>query len=164
MTTEAPRKRTTTPRQTSQSATTSGVQGEGRATQKTLAQHLATMAEAEVLTPEGLHEFLEAMRALSTGMAFFVSAASTQLDAAMRKGARDNKDGRLTMADKVKLVQALRKTRREMGRGAGEALLSTATSAVKAYSYMEQFLDDLESTQVQRPHRNSRGGFSVHGN
>jgi len=141
--------------------TTSGAQAQGNATQRSMNQHLATLAEGEVLDPQGLYEFLEALRALSTGMAFFVHAAASQVQAAARKGARDNADGRLTMTQKVKLQQALRKIGRQMDNQAAEALLDAATSSVKTYAIMQDFLEEIESSSVDRPHRGNRGGFSM---
>lgn len=131
---------------------------------KTLSDHLATLSEGDVMSPEGLHGFLEAMRALTTGLAFFAEAASTQLEAAMRQGARDNRDGRLTLADKAKLKLVLRRVNRNIETLIKDALLDAARGSVRSYAVMQEFLDELESTQVSRPHRRGGGGFSVFGN
>ena len=104
--------------------TTSGVKAQGKATQKSLEQHLSTLAEGEVLDPQGLYEFCDALRAVSTGISFFVHAAAGQLDHAVRKGARDNADGRLTMAQKAKLKMVLRRIARQLDSGSAEDLLS----------------------------------------
>jgi|SRR5881628_2051773 len=141
--------------------TTSGAQAQGKATQKSLEQQLAVLAEGEVLDPQGLYEFCEALRAVSTGIAFFVHAAAGQLDHAVRKGARDQADGRLTMAQKAKLKLVLRRISRQLNSGSAEDLLSAATASVKAYGLLEDFLEEVESTTVDRPHRSSRGGFSM---
>lgn len=132
-----------------------------RSSVKSLADHLGVLQEGDVMDPEGLHSFLESMRALTTGMAFFAEAASTQLEAAMRKGARDNTDGRLTLAEKAKLRLTLRRVNRDIETMVKDALLDAARGSVKAYAVMEAFLDELESTQVSRPHRNGRGGFDL---
>lgn len=129
---------------------------------KTLADHLSTLSEGDVMSPEGLHAFLEAMRALTTGLAFFAEAASTQIESAMRRGARDNSaDGRLTLAEKAKLKLVLRRVNRNMETLIKDALLDSARGSVKTYAVMQEFLDELESTQVSRPHRRSSGGFNL---
>lgn len=134
-----------------------------RSTVTSLNDHLATLQEGSVMDPEGLHAFLESMRALTTGVAFFAEAASTQLEAAMRKGARDSTDGRLTMAEKAKLKLVLRRVNRDIETLVKDALLDAARGSVKAYSTMEAFLEELESSQVKRPHRNTGGGFNLFG-
>jgi predicted transglutaminase-like cysteine proteinase len=141
--------------------TTSGAQAQGKATQKSLEQQLAVLAEGEVLDPQGLYEFCESLRALCTGAAFFVHAAAGQLDHAVRKGARDNADGRLTMGQKAKLKLVLRRISRQLNSGSAESLLAAATASVKSYGLMEDFLEEIESSSVDRPHRSSRGGFSM---
>lgn len=123
-----------------------------------LQQHLSTLADSDVLTPQGLHDFLEALRSLSLAVSFFTEAAGTQLDLAMRRGARDSVDGRLTMQQKIEMRNVLRRTRRGMG-NARDDLLATARDAVLAYSHMEGFLENLKSDSTQRPHRSGRGGF-----
>lgn len=154
----APR-RTTTAKTPPAGTTTSGAQAAGHARQTSLQQHLAKVAEADVLTPEGLHESMESLRALTSGLAFFVHAMSAQLDAAMRKGARDAADGRLTLADKAKLRIVLRRISRQLDTACSESLLDSARAAVKSWSLMEEFLENLESDQVSRPHRRGSGGF-----
>jgi hypothetical protein len=141
--------------------TTSGAQAQGKATQKSLEQQLAVLAEGEVLDPQGLYEFCEALRTLTAGISFFVHAAAAQIDHAVRKGARDNADGRLTMGQKAKLKMVLRRISRELNNNAAEDLLMTAKSAVKAYGLLEDFLEEIESSNVDRPHRGTRGGFSM---
>lgn len=132
---------------------------------KSLADHLATLSEGDVITPEGLHGFLESMRALTTGVAFFAEAASVQLEAAMRQGARDrSEDGRLTMVEKAKLKTVLRRVNRSIEALIKDALLDAARGSVKTYAVMQEFLDELESTQVSRPHRRGGGGFNLFGN
>lgn len=133
------------------------------ASQNGLEKHLHTLAEGEVLDPVGMYEFMEALRALTTGVAFFVHAAGTQLESAARKGARDNTDGRLTMRQKAELALLLRRIGRKLDRDCAENLLATATGAVKAYALMQDFLENLESDNVARPHRSNRGGFSLGG-
>lgn len=154
-------RKTTVPRATT--AKTAGDTTATRSTAKTLSDHLSLLQEGEVLTPQGMHEFLEAMRALTTGVAFFAEAASTQLEAAMRKGAQDSKDGRLTMAEKAKLKLVLRRVNRDIETLVKDALLDAARGSVKAYSHMQAFLDEMESTQVSRPHRRTTGGFNPFG-
>lgn len=143
--------------------TTSGAQASGRATQTSLESQLAVLAEGDVLDPQGLYEFLEAARALFSGTAFFVHAAAAQLESAARKGARDNTDGRLTLAQKARLQLVLRRMGRQLNNQMTEELLAAATSAVKTYSLLQEFLDEVESSTVDRPHRNGRGGFSLGG-
>lgn len=141
--------------------TTSGAPAQGQATQKSLQQQLATVAECDVMDPQGLYEFCEGLRALSTGLSFFVHAASTQLDRAARKAAHDSADGRLTLRQKVELQRTLRRIGRQLNSGSAEALLDAASAAVKAYGLMEDFTESLESDNVDRPHRSSKGGFSM---
>lgn len=142
-------------------STTSGAQAAGHAKQNSLEQHLAVLAEGEVMNPAELYAFLEALRALTTGVAFFVHAASSQLQAAARKAARDNVDGRLTLMQKAEMARVLRNMGRSLDRGAAEDLLAASKNAVKTYSLFESFSESLESDSVNRPHRNSKGGFSL---
>lgn len=143
--------------------TTSGATPQGAARQTSLEQHLSTVAEADVMSPQGLYEFLEAMRSISSGLAFFTHAAAAQLESAARKGARDAADGRLTLAQKVKLQVLLRRIGKRLNSGVSEDFLAAATNAVKTYALMEEFLEEIESDSVQRPHRTTRGGFSLGG-
>jgi hypothetical protein len=125
-------------------------------------QHLARLMDPDVLSPEGLHEFCESMRALSTTIAFTASVAATQLDQAARKSARDRtEDGRLTLAQKGKLRIVLRGVSKLIGSRLVDALLDSARASVLAYGKLEEFLDEVESATVSRPHRSSRGGFSL---
>lgn len=156
----APRK-TTTSKPPPAGTTTSGAQAQGKATQKSLEQHLSVLAQGEVLDPQGLYEFCEALRALGTGIAFFTHSAASQLDHAVRKGARDSADGRLTLGQKAKLKLVLRRVSRQLNSGAAEDLLAAATASVKAYGMMEDFLEEIESDTVDRPHRGTKGGFSM---
>lgn len=126
--------------------------------------HLGVLQEGDVLSPSKLHGFLESMRALSTAMAFFAEAASTQIEAAMRKGARDSADGRLTLADKARLKLVLRQVNRGLETAVKDALLDAARGSVKAYAHMEAFLEELETTHADRPHRRTGGGFDLFGN
>lgn len=141
--------------------TTSGAAATGAATQRSLESQLAILAEGEVLDPQGMYEFLEAARTLLTGTAFFVHAAASQVEAAARKGARDSADGRLTMAQKAKLQIALRRMGRQMNNQIAEDLLSAAKACVHTYAILQEFLDEAESRTIDRPHRNSRGGFKL---
>lgn len=130
---------------------------------KTLEQHIQTIAAGEVMSPEELYDFLESLRSASQAMAFFTHAAAAQLETAARKSARDKADGRLTMVQKAQLKLVLRRMGRQLNSGSAEALLGSATGAVKAWGIMEEFLDSVESSQVGRPHRSGRGGFDPFG-
>lgn len=143
--------------------TTSGAVPTGPARQVSLEQYLSTVAEGDVMSPQGLYEFLEAMRALSSGLAFFTHSAAAQLESAARKGARDAADGRLTLVQKAKLQLVLRRIGKRLNSGVSEDFLAAASSAVKTYALMEEFLEEIESDTVQRPHRSSRGGFTLGG-
>jgi hypothetical protein len=134
---------------------------EQRAT--SLQQHLTTLAECDVLTPEGFYTWSEALRALTAGQAFFVHAAAAQFAQAARKGARDNVDGRLTVAQKAKMFVVIRKIARLLDGGVADALLASASQGARAYGLMEDFLEELESMSVSRPHRAARGGFDLYG-
>lgn len=158
----AAKKATAAPRRPSGTTTTGAAPTDATpARTRSLEQHIAVLSEGEVLDPQGLYEYCEALRALSTGLAFFVHAAASQLDRAVRKGAKDSADGRLTLAQKAKLTLTLRRVSRQLDSGAAESLLASATSAVKAYALMEDFLEELESSYVDRPHRSNRGGFTL---
>lgn len=142
--------------------TTSGATGAGSApTQKSLEQHLVTVAEGEVMSPTDLYEWLESLRALCSGLSFMVHAGASQLEAAARKGAKDSTDGRLTLKQKMELAVTLKRMGKRLDNGAAEDLLTAATSAVKTYSLLQDFLDNVESDTVSRPHRNQRGGFNL---
>lgn len=156
--------KTTAARRPAAGTTTSGAQAAGKAKQTSLEQHLAVLAEGEVLNPAELFAFLESLRALTTGVAFFVHAAGAQLEAAARKAARDNVDGRLTLAQKVDMARTLRRMGKSLNGGVAEDLLMAAKGAVKTYGLFEAFSEGLESDSVSRPHRNGRGGFSLSGN
>lgn len=144
--------------------TTSGAAAApGTPSQKSMEAHLVTVAEADVMSPQGLYEFLESLRAVSSGLAFFTHSAASQLESAARKGARDAADGRLTLGQKAKLQLVLRRIGKRLNSGVSEDFLAAATGAVKTYALMEAFLEEIESDTVQRPHRGSRGGFSLGG-
>lgn len=158
-------KKTAAPRtSTTKTAPASGTATATRSSARSMADHLAVLSEGDVMSPEGLHAFLESMRAITTGLAFFAEAASTQLEAAMRKGARDNADGRLTLADKTKLKLTLRRVNRDIEGMVKDALLDAARGSVRAYAHLEAFLEELESSHVSRPHRSNRGGFNLFSN
>lgn len=121
-----------------------------------------TLSEGDVLTPEGLYQFLEALRIISTGTAFFTESAATQLERAVKRGARESKDGRLTMEQKLKLKLVLRRVSRGLA-DAHSDLFAVARDAMKAYTPMEEFLEELASEHTSRPHRRSRAGFDPFG-
>lgn len=158
-------KKTAAPRRPAGTTATGDLaKGAPEKARKTMEQHLQTLAAGEVMAPEELYDFLESLRALSQGLAFFTHAAAAQLTAAARKAARDRSDdGRLTLAQKGKLKMVLMRMGRQLNSGSAEALLASATSAVKTWATMEDFLDDVESASVARPHRNGRGGFDPFG-
>lgn len=127
-----------------------------------LQQQLQILADADVSNPVGLHAYAEAMRQVTVMLAFYTEAAGTTLDLAMRRGARDSADGRLTLQQKIEMRQALRRVARGMG-NVRDDLLTAAKDATVAYSHMEGFLEGLESDSVSRPHRSTRGGFDPFG-
>lgn len=127
-----------------------------------LPKAVQVLAEGEVMTPEGLYQFLEALRVLATGSAFYVESAGTQLERAVKKGARASTDGRMTLQQKLELRLVLRKVARAMS-AAHDDLFNVARDAMRAYAPMEDFLDKLESESVSRPHRSGRGGFDPFG-
>lgn len=154
-------KKTTAPRKPSAAPSAAGSAAPSR---KTLEQHLETIAAGEVMSPEELYSFLESLRALGQALAFFTHAASSQLTAAARKAARErSEDGRLTMAQKAKLKVVLMRMGRQLDSSSAESLLAAATGSVKAWALMEDFLDEVESSSVSRPHRSGRGGFDLFG-
>lgn len=157
------RKTAAAPRRPVGSTTTGPAAGAVQPQRMTLDQHLKTVAECEVMTPAELYTYLESLRSLCSGLAFFVHTAASQLDAAARKGARDAADGRMTLAQKAKQKIVLRRMGRLLKAGTSDALLAAATSAVKSWGVMQEFLDELESLSVQRPHRSARGGFDFFG-
>lgn len=163
MTTPAPRASTRKTAAPPTGSTTTGAQAQANTTQKSMQQHLVTVAECEVMDPQGLYTFLESLRALTSGLAFFSHAASSQLEAAARKGAKNSNDGRMTLKQKMDLQRVLRRMGRELDNRIAEDLLAAATGSVKTYALMEAFLDELESAQTQRPHRSSKGGFNPFG-
>ena len=125
---------------------------------------MQTLAEGDVLTPEGLYAFLEALRVVSTGAAFFVESAGTQLERAVKRGARANADGRLTLEQKIKMRGVIRRVARGMS-NAHDDLFAVAKDAMNAYTPMEAFLEELAEAdnRTSRPHRSSRGGFDPFG-
>lgn len=146
------------------SATGSRTTGAAQASRKTMEQHLETIAAGEVMNPTELYDFLESLRALSQGLAFFSHAAASQLDAAARKAARERSDdGRLTLVQKGQLKLVLRRMGRQLNSASAEALLSSATGAVKTWAIMEDFLESLESSQISKPHKSGKGGFDAFG-
>lgn len=158
-------KKTAAPRRPAgTSATGAATTGAPAPTRKTLEQHLETIAAGEVMSPTELYDFLESLRALSQGLAFFTHAGAAQLQAAARKAARDRSDdGRLTLTQKGKLKMVLMRMSRQLNSGSAEALLSSASGAVRAWAAMEEFLDSVESDSVARPHRSAKGGFDPFG-
>lgn len=125
---------------------------------------MQVLSEGDVLTPEGLYAFLEALRVVSTGAAFFVESAGTQLERAVKRGARANSDGRLTLEQKLKMRGVLRRVARGMS-NAHDDLFAVAKDAMNAYTPMEAFLEELAEAdnRTSRPHRSSRGGFDPFG-
>lgn len=159
-----PRKTAAPRRPAGTSATGSAATGAPQPTRKTMEQHLETIASGEVMTPTELYDFLESLRALSQGLAFFTHAGAAQLQAAARKAARDHSaDGRLTLVQKGKLKTLLMRMSRQLNSGSAEALLASATGAVRTWAMMEDFLDSVESDSVARPHRSAKGGFDPFG-
>lgn len=158
---QAAAKKTAAPRTRPTGTTTSGAVPRSEARQTSLQQLLATVCEGDVLSVTELHAWLEAYRGLTSGLAFMAHAASSQLEAAVRKGARDSADGRLTMQQKIEQRHVLRRLGKDV-EGSADDLLNAARSAVRAWGRMEAFLDGLESDNVARPHRKGgRGGFSL---
>lgn len=135
----------------------------GKAGPKDLSAQIQVLTEGDLMSPQGVYDFMEALRAVSTTLAFHVHAASSQLEAAARKGARDNADGLLTLAQTVDLHRTLRRMSREMNARCAEDLLACAKSSVRTYALLENFLENLETDSVSRPHRTGRGGFSLYG-
>lgn len=127
-----------------------------------LQQHLTVLSECNVMSPEGFYAWSEALRALSMGVAFFVHASASQFEQAARKGARDNVDGRMTMAQKIEMFKVMRRISKAES-NAADSLLTTATQAARAYGLLEDFLESLESDNVARPHRSAKGGFDLYG-
>jgi len=161
-----PTKKTATAPRRPSGTTATGAQAPGAADpqRKSLEQHIQTIAAGEVMTPTELYDFMESLRATCQALAFFTHAAASQLDAAARKSARDrSEDGRLTLADKAKLKLVLRRMARQLNTGSAESLLASSTGAVKAWALMEDFLDGIESSHAERPHRSDRGGFNPFG-
>lgn len=161
MTTPTAPRRATTAKAPSGGTTTSGAEGRASVRRDSLQAHLSRVMEGEVLNPSALHEFLESWRALHSGLAFMAHAASSQLSAALRKGARDAADGRLTLTQKAELAHVLRRTSKILDGTMAEASLASAKGAVTAWSKMEDFLDKLESADTDRPHRRGSGGFTT---
>ncbi len=160
--TVAAKKATAAPRRPA-GTTTSGATARGEARQTSLQQLLATVCEGEVLDQEQLHAWLDAFRGLSSGLAFMAHSGASQLEAAVRKGARDSADGPLTTQPKLALRNVLRRLSKDV-EGSADDLLNAARSYVRAWGRMETFLDGLESDNVGRPHRKSgRGGFTIKG-
>jgi hypothetical protein len=162
MTTPTAPRRTTTAKAPS-GTTASGAEGKASVRRNSLQAHLSTVMEGEVLSPSAMHEFLEAWRALHSGLAFAAHTASSQLGAAVRRGAKDAADGRLTLAQKAELAVVLRRTAKLLDGVMAESALASAKGAVTAWSKMEDFLDKLESDSIDRPHRKGSGGFSMGG-
>jgi hypothetical protein len=144
-------------------STTTGAAPAGQARQTSLQQHLTVIAECDVLTPEGFYAWSESMRALTTAMAFFTNAAATQFDRAARKGAKDNVDGRMTLAQKIEMQRVLRRIGKQLDGNAADSLLTTAKAVVTSYGLLQDFLDNLDSDSTSRPHRNSNGSFNPFG-
>jgi hypothetical protein len=103
------------------------------------------------------------MRGAAVAMAFFTNAAATQFERAARKGAKDSVDGRMTVAQKIEMQRVLRRIGKQLDGNAADSLLTTAGAVVKAYGFLEDFLDNLESDATSRPHRNSGGAFNPFG-
>jgi hypothetical protein len=119
------------------------------------------LSEGEIMSPDGIYQFLEALRVVATGAAFFTESAATQLERAVRRGARENTDGRLTLEQKLKLRGVLRRVARGMSH-AHDDLFAVAKDAMNAYAPLESFLEELADDRV-RPHHNARGGFDLFG-
>lgn len=151
------------PRKTAAAGKVTGHPGGAQATG--LMKHLETLGETDVMSPEGLYEYCEAYRQLMVGVAFFVHAAVAQMERAVRMGTKGIVDGRLTLRQKAEFITVLRRMKRRMDDGMGELLLDGAANSVKVYGMLQEFLDNLESDTVSRPHNKQagRGGFSFGG-
>ncbi len=129
-----------------------------------LPRAVSILADGDVLTPEGLYQFLESLRVISTAAAFYTESAGTQLVRAASRGARASKDGRMTLEQKLRMKLVLRRVAKAMG-AAHDDLFKVAKDAMDAYTPMESFLEELESEHTSRPHRDraSRAGFDPFG-
>jgi hypothetical protein len=140
----------------------SGEATKGLGAKVDLSSAMEVLAEGDVMTPEGLYQFLESLRILSTGAAFYVESAGTQLERAVKRGARANADGRLTMQQKMELRLVLRRVARALS-AAHNDLFAVAKDAMNAYTPMEDFLERLADERTPRPHRSTKGGFDLFG-
>ncbi len=159
--TTAPTKKAAAPPAAAKAPAAPAAQQTGDSSHKNLQQHLAVVQEPSMTSVTEIYEFLESTRALLTSIAFSVTVAGTQLGTAARRGARENKDGRLTLVQKAKFQIVLRQVSRALTRNVTEDLLSGATGTIKAYGHLQEFLDGLESDTVARPHRSAKGGISL---
>ena len=162
--TSTTKKATAAPRRPAGTGVTAPSAGAKPDQRKNLEQHLKTMAEMDVSTPAGIFEWMESVRTVAAAQAFFAHAAASQLYGAARQAAKQGKqDGRMTLAEKAKLRVELMRLSRAINQGTAESFLSAASTTVKAWTRFQSFLDELESEQVQRPHRSAKGGFDPYG-
>jgi hypothetical protein len=151
-------------RKATQSSVSGPTAGAPQPNRKSLEQHLQTMSEMDASTPAALYEWMESVRAIAAAQAFFAHAAASQLYGAARQAAKQGpSDGRMTLAEKAKLRIELMRLSRAVNRGTAESFLAAASSTVKAWTRFQTFLDELQSDQVQRPHRSAKGGFDPYG-
>lgn len=126
---------------------------------KTLSGQVDAIENGDVHDLMGLHQFTEQARKLCAGLAVFVEMSSGELLAdakAMGKGAGD---GRLSVADRLRLKLTLRKVAKKL-HATAEHFADAGGNAADAWRIMKTAVDEMEYRIENKP-KSKRKGFDV---
>lgn len=132
----------------------------GRKGGKSMLDKIRQMESGDIADQEGLHAFAEAGRTLCMNIALLTEMTSGQLKADAKAKARDSVDGRMTVAEKLRLSLSLRKIAGKLHR-ASDNCADAAAAFSASWREMEKFLDELDGGREAKP--KAKGGFSITG-
>lgn len=160
----------TTPKTSTQKPDSAGPK-QGSTTQQTATSRLSmidqlqrSMLDLDLANSDDLREFCEAIRKLLHFLGVTVAMAAGQMKVHARRAAREAADGGLTVKQRIVLRTVLRKVGKKLDAVADDCGDGAAES-VAAWSYMDNFIQDIEDGGSGRPSRARRGsrgsGFTV---
>lgn len=118
-----------------------------------------SMLDLDLANSDDLREFCEAIRKLLHFLGVTVAMAAGQMKVHARRTAREAADGNLSMKQRIVLRTVLRKVGRKLDAVADDCG-DGAAEAVSAWSYMDNFIQDIEEGGNGRPSRARRGSRS----
>lgn len=116
-----------------------------------------SMLDLDLANSDDLREFCEAIRKLLHFLGVTVAMAAGQMKVHARRAAREASDGGLTVKQRIVLRSVLRKVGKKLDAVADDCGDGAAES-VAAWSYMDNFIQDIEDGGTGRPSRARRGG------